>query len=194
MPAAAVPVTERHWCLGTRPGSSNSKPSKKLRIWSRLRGQTRSLAPLVHRYRFGQGDLSGKKSAPMWEEELADTGFGRQEPDNPAQEAPVLHRRPAQPGHQREHLLRRDPVRLEVVLAAQVVVIHARHVRRRHIQAQRSSLRPGHESSAYRRVYCAMITPLVVVTLLVSSNSVSGAGPSNSRAPLPRVSGQISSV
>jgi hypothetical protein len=46
----------------------------------------------------------------------------------------------------------------------------------------------------YRRVYCAMITPLVVVTLLVSSNSVSGAGPSNSRAPLPRVSGQISSV
>ena len=46
----------------------------------------------------------------------------------------------------------------------------------------------------YRRVYCAMITPLVVVTLLVSSNSVSGAGPSNNRAPLPRVSGQISSV
>jgi hypothetical protein len=50
----------------------------------------------------------------MREEELADTGFGRQEPDNPAQEAPVLHRRPAQPGHQREHLLRRDPVRLEL--------------------------------------------------------------------------------
>ena len=46
----------------------------------------------------------------------------------------------------------------------------------------------------YRRVYCAMITPLVVVTLLVSSNSVSGAGPSNSRAPLPKVSGQITSV
>ena len=46
----------------------------------------------------------------------------------------------------------------------------------------------------YRRVYCAMITPLVVVTLLVSSNSVSGAGPSNSRAPPPRASGQISSV
>jgi hypothetical protein len=30
-----------------------------------------------------------------------------------------------------------------------------------------------------------MITPLVVVTLLMRSNSVSGAGPSNSRAPLP---------
>ena len=40
----------------------------------------------------------------------------------------------------------------------------------------------------YRRVYCAMIMPLVVVTPLVSSNSVSGAGPSKSRAPLPRVS------
>jgi hypothetical protein len=39
-------------------------------------------------------------------------------------------------------------------------------------------------------VYSAMITPLVVVTLLVSSNSVSGAGPSNNRAPLPRVSGR----
>ena len=46
----------------------------------------------------------------------------------------------------------------------------------------------------YRRVYCTMITPLEVVTLLVSSNSVSGAEPSNSRAPPPRASGQISSV
>ena len=65
----------------------------------------------------------------------------------PGAGTPVLHRRPAQPGHQREHLLRGDPVRLEVVLAAQVIVIHARHVRRRHIQAQRGSLRPGHEFS-----------------------------------------------
>ena len=54
--------------------------------------------------------------------------------------------------------------------------------------------RPALTMLPYRRVYCAMITPLVVVTLLVSSNSVSGAGPSNSRAPLPKVSGQISSV
>ena len=54
--------------------------------------------------------------------------------------------------------------------------------------------RTGLDGAAYRRVYCPMITPLVVVTLLVSSNSVSGAGPSNSRAPRPRVSGQISSV
>ena len=34
---------------------------------------------------------------------------------DPAQEMPVLERRPAQPGHQREHLLRGDPVRLEVI-------------------------------------------------------------------------------
>ena len=54
--------------------------------------------------------------------------------------------------------------------------------------------RPALTVLPYRRVYCAMITPLVVVTLPVSPNSVSGAGPSNSRAPLPRVSGQISSV
>ena len=54
--------------------------------------------------------------------------------------------------------------------------------------------RPALTVPPYRRVYCAMITPLVVVTLLVSSNSVSGAGPSIGRAPLPRVSGQISSV
>src|SRR5215472_9375542 len=46
----------------------------------------------------------------------------------------------------------------------------------------------------HRWEYCAMITPLVVATLPVSSNSVSGAGPSNSRAPLPRVSGQITRV
>jgi len=51
----------------------------------------------------------------------ADTGFGGQEADDPAQEAPVLHRRPAQPGHQREHLLRGDPVRLEVVLTARML-------------------------------------------------------------------------
>ena len=50
--AAALPVTGRHWCLGTSPGSSNSNPSKKLRIWSRLRGQTRSL---------GQGRLVGEE-------------------------------------------------------------------------------------------------------------------------------------
>jgi hypothetical protein len=91
------------------------------------------------------GTLGGQPDAEV--EELADTGFGRQEPDDPAQEAPVLHRRPAQPGHQREHLLGGDPVRLEVVLAAQVIVIHTRHVRRRHIQAQRGSLRPGHRFS-----------------------------------------------
>ena len=50
------------------------------------------------------------------------------------------------------------------------------------------------EDPPHRRIYCAMITPLVVATLSVSSNSVSGAGPSNRRAPLPRVSGQVSSV
>jgi hypothetical protein len=44
------------------------------------------------------------------------------------------------------------------------------------------------------RAYCAMITPFVVGTLLVSSNSVSGAGPSNRRAPVPRVSGQSTRV
>jgi hypothetical protein len=87
--------------------------------------------------------LRGQPHADV--EELGDTGFGRQEPNNPAQETPVLHRRPAQPGHQREHLLGGDPVRLEVVLAAEILVIHARHVRRRHIQAQRGSLRPGHK-------------------------------------------------
>ena len=69
--------------------------------------------------------------------ELADAGLGRQEPDDPAQEAPVLQRRPAQPGHQHEHLLRGDPVRLGVTLAVEAMVVHARHVRRRHIQAQR---------------------------------------------------------
>ena len=79
------------------------------------------------------GTLGGQPHTDV--EELADTGLGGQEPDDPAQEAPVFHRRPAQPGHQREHLLSGDPVRLEVVLAAQIVVIHARHVRRRHIQA-----------------------------------------------------------
>jgi len=87
------------------------------------------------------GTLRGQPHADV--EELADTGLGRQEPDDPAQEAPVLQRRPAQPRHQREHLLRGDPVRLEVILAAQVIVVHARHVRRRHIQAQRGSLYPG---------------------------------------------------
>ena len=123
----------------TRPGSSSSKPSKKLRISSRLRGQTRSYTATAS----ARADLSGKKSVPMWEiaphadvEELADTGFGCQEPNNPAQEAPVLHRRPAQPRHQREHLLRGDPVRLAVVLAAQQVFtyspgIHTRSVRHR---------------------------------------------------------------
>ena len=40
------------------------------------------------------GTLRGETHADV--EELADTGFGRQEPDNPAQEAPVLQRRPAQ--------------------------------------------------------------------------------------------------
>jgi hypothetical protein len=39
-----------------------------------------------------------------------------------------------------------------------------------------------------------MMTPLVVVTLPLRSNSVKGAGSSNSRVPLPRVSGWISSV
>ncbi len=89
--------------------------------------------------------LRGQPHADL--QELGDAGFGGQEPDHPAQEAPVLHRCPAQPGHQREHLLRGDPVRLEVALAAQVVVIHPRHVRRRHVQAQRGSLRPGHITS-----------------------------------------------
>ena len=65
---------------------------------------------------FVHGTLRGQPHADV--EELADTGFGRQEPNDPAQEAPVLHRRPAQPGYQREHLLRGDPIRLEVVLAA----------------------------------------------------------------------------
>jgi hypothetical protein len=91
------------------------------------------------------GTLGGQPDADV--EELADTGFGRQEPNDPAQEAPVLHRRPAQPGHQREHLLGGDPVRLEVVLAAQVIVIHARHVRRRYIQAQRVPRVPGTKSA-----------------------------------------------
>ena len=46
-------------------------------------------------------------------------------PDDPAQEAPVLQCRPAQPGHQREHLLRGDPVRLEVVvLPAQLLITY----------------------------------------------------------------------
>ena len=68
------------------------------------------------------GTLCGQPDADV--EELADAGFGRQEPNDPAQEAPILHRRPAQPGHQREHPLRSDPVRLEVVLAAQILIIY----------------------------------------------------------------------
>ena len=39
-----------------------------------------------------------------------------------------------------------------------------------------------------------MITPVVVVTLRVSANPVSGAGPSNSRDPVPEVDGWTSSV
>jgi hypothetical protein len=95
---------------------------------------------LVHR------TLRGQPHADV--EELADTGFGCQEPNNPAQEAPVLHRRPAQPGHQREHLLRGDPVRLEVALAAQLVFthspsIHTRGTRRRRFDAlKRTSWKP----------------------------------------------------
>jgi hypothetical protein len=76
------------------------------------------------------GTLGGQPHADV--EELADAGLGRQEPDDPAQEAPVLHRRPAQPGHQREHLLRGDPVGLEVILAAQILITHwaGNHTRR----------------------------------------------------------------
>jgi hypothetical protein len=67
VPTAAVPVTGRQWCLGTSPGSSSSKPSKKLRISSRLRGQTRSLALSYTATASARADLSGKKSVPMWE-------------------------------------------------------------------------------------------------------------------------------
>jgi len=62
------------------------------------------------------GPLRGQPHADV--QELADAGLSRQEPNDPAQEAPVLQRRPAQPRHQREHLLRRDPVRLEVIPSA----------------------------------------------------------------------------
>ena len=43
----------------------------------------------------------------------------------------------------------------------------------------------------YRRVYCAMITPLVVVTLLVSSNSVSGADPRTAARRRPGPAGRL---
>ena len=76
-----------------------------------------------------------------------------------------------------------------------LLLMHRSNACRGRRHASRSTkARPALTMLPYRRVYCAMITPLVVVTLLVSSNSVSGAGPSNSRAPLPRVSGHISSV
>ena len=65
--AAPWPATGRHRCLGTRPGSSSSNPPKKLRICSRPRGQTRSLARSYTATASARADLSGKKSVPMWE-------------------------------------------------------------------------------------------------------------------------------
>ena len=78
---------------------------------------------LVHR------PLGGQPNADI--EELVNAGLAGQEPDDPAEEPPVLHRRPPQAGNLREHLLRRNPVRLEVILAPQLVsyiwtvVVHA---------------------------------------------------------------------
>jgi hypothetical protein len=54
------------------------------------------------------GALRGQPHANV--QELGNAGLGRQKPDHPAQESPVLLHRPAQSGYQREYLLRRFPV------------------------------------------------------------------------------------
>jgi glucarate dehydratase len=57
----------RHWCLGTRPGSSSSQSPKNPRISSRPRGQTRSLACSYTALASAIFCLSGKKSVPICE-------------------------------------------------------------------------------------------------------------------------------
>ncbi len=68
---------------------------------------------LVHR------PLGGQPDADI--EELVDAGFTGQEPDDPSEEPPVLHRRAPQSRNLREHLLRSYPVGLEVVLAPRML-------------------------------------------------------------------------
>jgi hypothetical protein len=62
-------------------------------------------------------------------EELPDAGLRGQVPDGPAEERAVLPRSGAHPGHGRHHLVGHLPVRREVILAAQVVVIQASRMR-----------------------------------------------------------------
>ena len=73
---------------------------------------------LVHR------TLGGQPDADI--EELVDAGFADQEPDDPAEEPPVLHRRPPQSWNLREHLLGSYPDGLEVVFAG-IIGISAGH-------------------------------------------------------------------
>jgi hypothetical protein len=83
------------------------------------------------------GTLCGQPDADI--EELDDASFRYQIPHDPPQEPPVLHRRAPQPGHQRENPLRGLPVRGEVVLAPEVVVVHSRHVWHCYVQSRHSS-------------------------------------------------------
>ena len=95
------------------------------------------LSDLMHRIPGGQARPDVKK--------LVDSRLGGEEPDDAPDEPAVLHHRLAQLRYQRKNPVGGNPVGLEVVLAAEKVVIHPGGVRDGHIQAPRRLISLSHQ-------------------------------------------------
>ena len=147
---AMIPRVGQELCWPAQVGSHHDGPVGNRQQRAAVRDDD-GVTVRVHHPRAGVdrlGDLMdripGGQTRPDVEK-LVDSRLGREEPDHAPDEPPVLHHRLAQLRHQRKKPGGGNPVGLEVILAAEKVVIHPGGVRDRHIQAPHRLISSSHQ-------------------------------------------------